>query len=350
MNKLDRAYVFRMAEKVMIQAQCGVVYIGSWKYCVKFDLNKMYYQGRVLDLGNTEFLDQVKNYLSQAREFYIKDKDYYELDDMSFDEKLFMDLFVNMTNFDIENIDVYLSQRTKMLLDKNNYTAEPIIIGTLKHAGIEISILKNTSNLEAPLRFRTILRDGEERFLLPDITFGVIDDCLHVYAVQRKRDEQTSKTAKIFDRYFRKFNKGVDMNDEITSQISTNALAAVTIFFGYFKNQNINKVKAFGFMPLRYNAKVETAARKLKDEHEFEEFLEENDRNQFNITNKFFNTMFRYAYHFNQQAEYDECYECLDMELEENKVDINVLNDKERNIIYDLDELVSNGLSVDKQI
>lgn len=337
MNKLDRAYVFRMAEKVMTQAQCGVVYIGSWKYCVKLDLNKLYYQGRVLDLGNTKFLDEVKNYLSQAREFYINDKDYYELDDMSFDEKLFMDLFANMTNFDFENIDKYLSQRTKMLSEENNYSLGSTVIGTFEGADVEISILKNTSNLEAPLRFRTILRDGEERFLLPDITFGVIDDCLHVYAVQRKRDEQTSKTAKKFDRYFRKFNKGIDMNDEITSQISTNALAAVTIFLAYFKNQNINEVKAFGFMPLRYNSKVETAIMKLKNETEFEEFLEENDRNQFNITNKFFNTLFRYAHHFGLNVEYDEIHECLDMNLEEKKtVDAD-------NVIHHLDEIITLG-------
>lgn len=339
MNKLDRdrAYVFRMAEKVMIQAQCGVVYIGSWKYCVKFDLNKMYYQGCVLDLGNTNFLDEVKNYLSQAREFYINDKDYYELDDMSFDEKLFMDLFVNMTNFDLENIDKCLEERTAMILPENDFITKPVTIAQLEGADIEISVLKNTSNLEAPFRFRTVMRNGEDEFLLPDISFGVIDDCLRVYAVQRKRDEQTCKTAKKFDRYFRKFNKGVDMDDEITSQISTNALAAVTIFLGYMKNQNINKVKAFGFMPLRYNAKVETAARKLKDEHEFEEFLEENDRNQFNITNKFFNTMFRYAHHFGLNVEYDEIHECLDMNLEEKKT---VDSD---NVIHQLDEIITLG-------
>ena len=337
MDKLDRAYVFRMADKVMMQAQYGVIYIGGWTYRVKLDLNKLYYQGRVLDLGNTKFLDEVKNYLSQAREFYINDKDYYGLDDMSFDEKLFMDLFANMTNFDFENIDKCLEERTAMILPENDFITKPVTIAQLEGADIEISVLKNTSNLEAPLRFRTILKNGKEMFELPYITFGVIDDCLHVYAVQRKRDKQTSKTAKDFDRYFRKFNKGVDMNDEITAQISTNALAAVTIFLAYFKNQNINKVKAFGFMPLRYNAKVETVIKKLKNGTEFEEFLKENDRNQFNITNKFFNTMFRYAHHFGLNVEYDEIHECLDMNLEEKKtVDA-------KNVIHHLDEIITLG-------
>lgn len=344
MNKLDETYILKIAKKVISQAEQGIVRVGEWKFCVSIDLDLLQYKGHTLNLSDANFLNKVGNYLSLAREFYSNDKDYYELNDESFDEKLFMDLFVNMTNFDIENIDVYLSQRTKMLLDKNNYTTEPIIIGALKHSVMEISILKNTSNLEAPLRFRTILRDGEERFLLPDITFGVVDDCLHVYAIQGKRDEQKNRLAKEFDRYFRKFGKGVDMSDDVLANVSANALASATIFMAYFKQKNMNNVKVYGFMPIRYNSKVSTATMKYEDENQLNTFLEKNDAIQGNITNKFYYTMLRYAYHFGQTVEFDEFHECLDMKLEKNKVGLDVLQE-ERNAIYDLDESVTQCLT-----
>ena len=341
MNKFINNNIDKIVKDVISEIHAGVVSIGEWKFHIQSDLESLKFKGKPVDLFHEDFLNSVSEYIEAARKFYSYDQSYYELDDKSFDKKLFMDLLVNMSNFEAENFESYLMQRINMLSNENNYETPPIFVGQILDSSIEIEIGKNTSNLESPLRFRTKILQGEELFLLPDISFGVIGDCVHIYSIQMKKIDQKNSVSKKFDRYFRKLNKNVDMEDDLISQVSTNALAVLTIFLAYLKQKGVKKVQAHGFMPLRYNSKVATAIKRLNDKDKLEEFLETHDKDQFNITNKFYNTFMRYAYHFGNNTNYDDSMECLKMQLAEDYTDQN----SDDNIIHALDMLIKQNVA-----
>ena len=173
-------------------------------------------------------LTRIEEYLLEARRFYKQDQQYFELNDSSFDEKLIMDLFVNATNFDLDNIERFVKKRTEMLKEKS-VQCETACLGEFLGNDIVVKISKNKSNLEGPYRFDIIFKKDDEKFNLPRITFGRIKNQMYIYSLQGERKKQENKLAKRIDRYFRKANKGVDMEDEILSQISTNALISCLI-------------------------------------------------------------------------------------------------------------------------
>ena len=116
-------------------------------------------------------------------------------------------------------------------------------------------------------------------------------------------------------------------NGEIDSikDISVSALASLTLFFS-----SMSKYKEFymlDYLPLRY-------INKLKDEIS-EEQMEEIDRIQNNITNKFLMTGVRLCEHFNN-------FEC-DVFEGLLKIDVSEYNHQEGNIIYDLYESIKTG-------
>ena len=340
MNKFINNHIDKIVKDVISQIHTGVVTIGEWKFHIQSDLDSLKFKGKPLNISDKDLLNSVSNYIELARKFFSNDQSYYELDDQSFDKKLFMDLLVNMSNFDAENFESYLIQRTTMLSNKNNYEAPPTFVGQILDCSIEIEVGKNESSLESPLIFRTKILQGKEVFSLPSISFGVVDDCVHIYSIQMKKTKQKNSVSKEFDRYFRKINKNVDMQDDLLSQVSTNAVAVLTIFLAYFKQKGIKNVQAHGFMPLRYDYKITTAIKKLNDKDKLEEFLESHDKNQFNITNKFYNTFMRYAYHFGNNTCYDENKECLEINLTKKHQEKSYTD----NIIYDIDRIVKQNI------
>ena len=82
-------------------------------------------------------------------------------------------------------------------------------------------------------------------------------------------------------------------------------------------------------LKIRYNTNLITGKLKAKNEDQKQTFEEQHNRNQFNISNKFFNTLIRYANHFDLDFDYDDICEKLEMELKDNK-------NKTDNIIFDI--------------
>ena len=269
-----------------------------------------------------------------ATKFYLTDKDYYDLNEQSFCEKLVLDLIVNATNFDLNNFEAYVKQRTEML--KEDLIIQEKVVGQYLGSDIMIETTKNKSNLEGPFKFNIKFDNNLESFNLPSVCFGKIDDELFVYSIQGEKEKQTNSLSKKMDRHLRKANKDVDMEDEILSQVSVSALASLTIFLTYFKNQGVKKITAQNFMPLRYDSKYQTQMLKLKEEQK-NKFEEEHDRNQFNITNRFFNTLIRYAHHFNEDFDYDDVCDKLELKLKNNKKN-------SENILFDIENSVLDGV------
>lgn len=338
----------KMINSVFDQAKDGKVSIESsdldnWAFYVKFytkiageiDPN---FDGKspIINIPNfNNFANLVGKYLVAAKKFYKQDKDYFMLSTKGFEEKLFMDLFVNATNFDLNNIEQFLALKTKML-------AADIEVGSLSFGQYQncecvCTISKNHSNLEGTYKFSIKFIDtNNNEFLMPAVTFSVVDNTAYVFAVQRSVNHalnvEKSPVEKRLDRYFRKINKGVP--DELQN-ISPNALVSFTIFCNYLKSRQITNIVAPDFMPIRYDAKMSSIFKSAKSAVEEQEMLEKHDKNQCNITNKFMDLLVRYNYHFeNTEIDYDPNIQMMNMQLFVNQ------NAKcDDNIVYELSQI-----------
>lgn len=338
----------KIINSVFKQAKNGTVSIesddlGNWSFYVKF-FTKI---AGVLDPnfdGNSpvvnipkfkKFVELTDNYLNVAKQFYKDDQNFFSLSDKGFEEKLFMDLFVNATNFDINNIEQFLTSRTKMV--KQNIKTGSFDNGEYQGYVCTCLISKNHSNLEGTHKFsiKFSSKDGEE-FLMPAITFSKVDDIVYVFAIQRPTnqslEESKSTIEKKLDRFFRKVNK--DVPEELQN-ISPNALVSFTIFCNCLKSNKIKDIIAPNFMPIRYDAKKSSIEKNAKTIEDEQKKLEKHDKNQYNITNKFMDLLVRYNYHFkNSEINYDSNTEMMVMQLSENEIDFNA-----DNIIYDISNL-----------
>lgn len=320
------------------KVEIGDEQFGKWSFYVELPndkSNKINNSKIALKIKNKQVLvEKIKEYLVVATKFYKKDKDYFELSDESFCEKLILDLFINATNFDLNNMISSVELRTKMLKTQD-LTMSETVVGEYLNCDIMVEIEKNKSNLEGPYKYKIKLSNNSETFNLPSITFGKVGNEIYLYCVQGEKGKQTNKLSKQMDRHFRKANKDVDMEDDMLSQISVTALVSLTIFLAQQKMLGVKKVNAYSFMPLRYDSNLTAGILKSKTEVQKQEFEILHNRNQFNITNKFFNTLMRYAYHFNEDFEYDDIHEELSLNL-------SFKHNNKENIIYEIENSVLN--------
>lgn len=344
--------------KVISQARAGTVKFnveenkGYWTFYINFmteiegQLEKAKDNVPVLKIPNKKiFYEAVGSYLEKATKFYHDDKTYFDLTEDSFKQKLFSDLILNASHIDLNNIIPYVEKRTRMLSHDSSQSAK--LAGVYENTACFFNIIKNSSNLEGPYTAQPTLRDCTfDDFVLPEITFGIDGDTAVVYCVQNPKKNSSNKTQlqKKFDRHFRKMNLNVDM-ESLEANISTNALASLTIFFAYLKNEGITNVEVPCFLPLRYNASLSAKIANLKKnfsndtnsettlKQQQEEVLEKQDRDQYNMTNKLMNLMLRYGEHFvDSKCEFDDIRDCMRVTLAKSKTK------RDENIIYSLDE------------
>lgn len=341
-------------EKVLMQAEKGVVEIGEKEnqgiYKVRFYANingkkKENVDDRylVVDIPDYNlFLNKVEKYLDKAMAFYKKDQEYFGLSERAYIQRLFLFLMMNVSVNDASNIYDYIDQRTKMLetpLEKESFALAEISYKkalSTQDVWVGGSIMKNRSSLEGPYKFSMmcINRYGEQ-FNLPAVTFGIAGNTAYVYAVQNTKVKQDSLLAKELDRYFRKVGKGVDQED-IISNVSPNALVALTMFNAYLKKNGVEKVVAKDFLPLRYMASVDTKGKEEED-------LEKIDRDQTNITDKFMYLFLRYGHHFpSSNATYDDV---------KGEMELSLCGEDEQgdNIIYQMHDAVFGKLPKNRE-
>lgn len=248
----------------------------------------------ILKVSNMEnLINEIERYLVYAEPFYKFEQEFFDLGDKSYRKKIIFDLFVSATPLDFEDFISYVRHRKELL--KHNFKTEDRFVGQIEDANIIVKISKAISNLESPYKFTIKITDGLDSFELPHINFGVDDNgVVNIFAIQNKKYKQQFPLAKRLDRKFRAVNKGVDPEDDI-AKVSPNALVALTIFTQFFNNYNFNEFVAIPYMPLRYDAHI---THRTTDSVSETEASEEADRIQYNITNKFLNTLARYQYHF----------------------------------------------------
>ena len=378
MEKITLEETKAIINKIFSQANLGFIevdttdsaYNGTWKYHSKFytkvgdtlikngddifkatnkaknSINENDFFTPIIQIPDIEiFARLTQTYLQIAENFYIADKQNFSYYDHTFRERLFLDLITNTTNFDRNNILSYIENRTKML--ENVLQTQSFQLGEIKNYTLKADLLKNPSMLEAPYRFTSYFIDtNKDKFILPTITFGLIADTAYIFAIQAKKEKQTNYISKELDRFFRKTNKDVDMQD-IIGQVSPNALVALTIFLSAMKKEGIKKVVAPNFMPIRYQTNLmgeeyffNQNGKGLLEEQSLEQIQEKHNRQQFGITNKFTYTLLRYCYHFDgTKFDYDDI-------RQQSVLTITKENKPQDNLINEIDKLCSHPLGI----
>lgn len=312
---------------ILSQTQNGVVKIecadnSYWTFYSKLQLN-------LQDSTTNLFYECCDKYLKVAKKFYEQDKQYFDLTDAGFEEKLMFDLLQNLTAYDKNTLVEYVILRTKMLLNEDILTPNTLTIGEFNGNLINLNVIKNHSNIESPFSFCVNFtgKDGE-CFYVPRVGFGVAENKLKVMFVQARKEKQTNKISKSLDRLFRKVNKGVDETRDIY-QVSPNAVVAFSLFATYMHGLGFNGANVEMFFPERYETNKLAGYRKNSSRLVAKEFLEKHNRNQFNMTNKLMNLCARFAYHFNADCDFD-------MVKEQIVLDWTNISQNEDNLIYDI--------------
>ncbi len=331
-------------ENIIGQAPNGVIEFGQkdapWRFYVRFatringELNKEMDDCPVLDIPDFKlFVDSVNKYMNYAKRFYDDEKDYLELDDDSFEQYLFLMVLMNANNYDFNNIIKYIDDRIKMFQSED---IKKSYLGNIGDEKVDFIVAKLPPNLETPYKAIININKGETRFILPQISFGIVDGIVKIYAIQNVAGiDKDNVLFKKYDRYFRKFNKDVDMEDVIAN-ISTNSLAALTLFVSKFKQLGYKKFEFVDYLPLRYEANLVADYNwaNRKNSAPSPNILREHDRDQYNMTNKMLYAGLRYAYHFdNVECSFDENRQVLT---------VNIVKDmytEKDNVIYKLDRL-----------
>ena len=325
------SYVREIVEDVLIQAHDGLVQIKSdngdpWKFFTHFYCKiednpvggKVDNSQPIVFIPNYKvFLKKIEKFLNVSREFHKQEMDYFELHGKEFDKKLFLDLIVSASNYDLVDILDYVDKRTKMT--QQNLSLKEFKMGEYQGCEIWGKISKNQSNLESPYRFNVAFSDGENSFKLPSVLFGVVDGEAQIMGIQNFNKENQNPLSKKLDRFFRKVNKDVDMTDDM-SKISPNALVSFTLFNEYLKKCGIRKEKFYAFMPIRYYCQKEVGFHKAKNEEERIEFLEKHNKDQYNMMDKVFNMFFRFEHHFdNSQVDYNDMKQEISLSFKDEK-------------------------------
>jgi len=328
---------------IVSQAQTGEVKIGSenlgfWTYQVKFSSNldntkpENFDNYPYLKIANKQtFFKKLKTYVDKAKVFYSADQNYFDLEDQSFQDMIIFNLIINATFLDFEMFDNYVLKRIELI--NTPLPEKKVIIGEYLNNQITAEIRKNRSNLEAPYKMIFNFVDKDKNvYTPPAITFGIIDDTAYIYAVQNTIKKQDNQLSKKLDRHFRKLNKDIDP-DDIIANVSPSAVVSITIFNTILKYNNINKIIAPCFLPIRYYTISDSLIKRYSKEDVQKEHAKHN-KIQYNITNKFMYLFSRYVHHFNSSSGH---YDPTSQEMFVTLKDSIPIND---NIIYDIENAV----------
>lgn len=295
----------------------------------------------VLKITNKKTLiEKIEDYLSVAREFYLFEKEHWDLSDEGYEKKLIFDLFVNASASDFENFMQFVDLRKELV--NRHFSKSPRFLGNYGNLEVIGKIEKSMSNLESPYKFEIKMTNNEgDQYVLPKIHFGIDDSKnIHIFAIQNKKELEKTPLFKKLDRHFRAVNKNVDPEDEIAN-VSPSSLVALTIFASYFESFGMDNLIFHSYMPLRYQSHKNTADLKTNN---IELATQEADRIEFNTTNKLLNCASRFAFHFpNSEFAFDDysgkAFLKVDTNFPEVEDDENLAK-LEENTIIDLPNIV----------
>ncbi|MBQ9790946.1 MAG: hypothetical protein IJW24_05105 [Clostridia bacterium] len=369
----QKEYLSNLIQEIFEEASNGQIFIArnsefEWRYYSRFysniegsdkTKNKSYPTVRIRNYA--EFVDELDEYLDLARDFYEFDKDYHEFqEDHDFDKFLILCLLANADFGDLQDITKFVSKRKKML--ENHEELSVVDVGDFGKYFCQAKITKHQAALEAPFCFTPHFYDEErgEEYVLPSVTYGVIDGQVVIYAVQGRREKQTNKVSKDISRFLRKVNSGVDLplgeDDDPENffegmnlrkdikNVSPFALVSLTMFLSNMKSRGFSQVSAPALLPIRYLAERHAVLvrAKVKGIDDVSPLIQRREDIQKNATDNFMHLFARYCFHFdNSEFDYDDINHRMVLTTKEQK-HVN------GNILFEIDQRFRNSAEKEK--
>lgn len=222
----------------------------------------------------------------------------------------------NPCNFVKKTINFY---KNPLDFEELEYSNE---IEELDNSNIIIYNKKQDIKLETPYSFTPCIKQGDEEFYLPSISYGISDGICYIYAIQNKYKIVTPFQKKINRKLYKINEKVVDSETqeyvdykngdwyypENISDVSPSAILSLSIFLDVVNSFGFNDVKAVSLLPIRHNSKEFTYEKKYdyysnnlnKEEQTqlLDNYNKERLQIQTNLTEKFIRDFRRLEYHF----------------------------------------------------
>lgn len=267
-------------------------------------------------------------------------------------------LFVNCSTEDFLDIERYIDRYINYLND-NSFNDSYVINldGLLNGNSLVISNCYQSMMMETPKKIEVKIVNNDDKsleFLLPEISYGISDDCCYIYSLLNKEDiskstDEVKKYKKKISRLLYKINNNVMDNEsdefieykngnsdyypENISDVSVSSVLSLYVFVNMLKGK-VKVLKGVPYLPLRYNSRVLASKGSSRED----ELLERNNNIQYNATDKFIRTFRRVAEHTDflnidsYPYEVDEYITCSIGNRLEDKIDNEFMEDINRSI------------------
>lgn len=274
--------------------ECGIKY----EVCNKYS----HLLVPTLYINNKGLFDKLLGeYLVLALEFYSEDPLFKEFSDNNYFKcKTILSLLWSNASFDdFLNPLKFLTKRIEFL---KNEVSELSFQSDAFNACVKSETKKSAISSETPYCFKSSIDDGENSFALPDVYYGICDNSLYIYAIQKSKKISICDEAfyKNINRKFYKINGGIDVKNDTYENYGEGNLKDITPSFMYaafllISSSNVDKVYVDGFLPLRWNAKEIISMRKKDrcEEFDLEKSFDEHVVVQNNLTQKFMRNFYR---------------------------------------------------------
>ena len=265
-----------------------------------------------LMIKNKELFDSLlTEYVTKAMDFYDDDGFYDEVlnyknkyNELIGKPKLIMtQLFANATGEDFNDPISFLRKRIAFI---DNHKDKNINLGYSKilDANLELIILKDSLNNEAPSQLVVRATDGKEKWISPRVKFGIDSDTVYIYAIQNG-DKNDGSLSKKINRKLYKVGEGFNASNEVENlkDITASFLVILNMAISYFRSLGYEKIVVPSMLVVRWNAKKIILNHKQHVRKGFEETMQKLDNEleviQRNLTNKLIRTFLRLACHYN---------------------------------------------------
>lgn len=262
-----------------------------------------------------EFDELLVLYVYKCLNFYvnwpseIEDNNLYIENGTSKEKTIMSLLFANATVDDFNNPNNFIRKRIDFM---DSVSCQKITLGYFEEfrSFLDMEIKKDIINNETPFKFViTATDDNNLKYVFPEIKFGISDNNLYVYAIQRKSNSENSLSKRI-NRLLYKINSGIDLEKDNFSvfalgnlkDITPSFVVAINFLITYFYNVGIRNIILPSILLERWNAKKIANYLKFKAGKTNFTSLEELDMEQNfiqkNLTEKFIRTFLRLQYHY----------------------------------------------------
>lgn len=206
-------------------------------------------------------------------------------------KNIILTILSNARYIDYEQPISYMNRYIDFFNDVNKLDNFIPCISLLFDSNILSSIEKEKYGYETPYCFETTIINGENKYYLPTINYGISNNKCYIYAIQNKQKNEDTNFNKKIKRNINKANANVTSESDYNQKdtilgVPPSFVIALIIFLKTLKNNGIENVEVITFLPDRYFEKI------VSEEYDA-------DLIQTNLTERLILLFYRVKYHIN---------------------------------------------------